>query len=96
MKRFLRRFSFLFLLFVALHLVLLFAIPADHNQYLNAYNHKQRLLNEVPSPRIIFMGGSNTAFGINSRMVEDSLKLPVINHGLHGGIGLRFPMTEAL
>ena len=96
MKRFLRRFSFLFLLFVTLHLMLLFAIPADHNQYLNAYNHKQRLLNEVPSPRIIFMGGSNTAFGINSRMVEDSLKLPVINHGLHGGIGLRFPMTEAL
>ena len=96
MKRFLRRFALLLLLFVTLHLVLVFVIPADRNQYLNAYNRKQQLLDEVPSPRIIFMGGSNTAFGLDSRMVMDSLKLPVINHGLHGGIGLRFPMTEAL
>ena len=75
MKRFLRRFALLLLLFVTLHLVLVFVIPADRNQYLNAYNRKQQLLDEVPSPRIIFMGGSNTAFGLDSQMVMDSLKL---------------------
>lgn len=96
MKRFLRRLSFLLLLFAGLHLLLVLAIPADRNQYLNAFNQKLQLLIDTPSPRIIFMGGSNTAFGIDSRMVEDSLGLPVVNYGLHGGIGLRFPMTEAL
>lgn len=96
MKKFLYKLSFLFLLFVAIHLLLIFAIPADRNQYLNAYNVKHQLLTDVPSPRIIFMGGSNTAFGINSRMVEDTLGFHVINHGLHGGIGLRFPLTESL
>lgn len=96
MKKFLRRLTFLLLLFVGLHLLLVLAIPADRNQYLNAFNKKLQLLVDTPSPRIVFIGGSNTAFGINSRMVEDALGLPVVNYGLHGGIGLHFPLTEAL
>ena len=96
MKRFLLRLSFLLSSFGGLHLLLILAIPADRNQYLNAFNRKLQLLIDTPSPRIIFMGGSNTAFGIDSRMVEDSLGLPVVNYGLHAGIGLRFPMTVAL
>lgn len=96
MKKFLRRLSFFLLLFIGVHLLLVLVIPADNNQYLNAFNQKLQLLIDTPSPRIIFMGGSNSAFGIDSRMVEDSLGLHVVNYGLHGGIGLRFPMTEAL
>ena len=96
MKRFLCRLSFLLLLFVGVQLLLVLAIPADRNQYLNAFNRKLQLLADTPSPRIVFIGGSNTAFGIDSRMVEDSLGLHVVNYGLHGGIGLHFPLTEAL
>ena len=96
MKRFLCRLSFLLLLFVGVHLLLVLAIPADRNQYLNAFNQKLQLLASTPSPRIVFIGGSNSAFGIDSRMVEDSLGLHVVNYGLHGGIGLRYPLTEAL
>ena len=96
MKKFLHRLSFLLLLFVGLHLLPVLVIPADRNQYLNAFNQKLQLLIDTPSPRIVFIGGSNTAFGINSRMVEDSLGLPVVNYGLHGGIGLHYPLTEAL
>ncbi len=96
MKRFLFKLSLLLLLFISVQLLLVFAIPADRNQYLNEYNHKLQLLDATPSPRIIFMGGSNVAFDIHSGMVEDSLGLPVVNYGLHGGIGLRFPVSEAM
>lgn len=96
MKRFLRRLSLLLSLFTGLHLLLVLAVPADGNQYLNAFLRKRQLLVDTPSPRIVFMGGSNTAFGIDSRMVEHALRLPVVNYGLHGGMGLRYPLTEAL
>ena len=54
MKRFLCRLSFLLLLFVGVHLLLVLAIPADRNQYLNAFNRKLQLLADTPSPRIVF------------------------------------------
>ena len=96
MKRFLSKLSSILLIFVGLHLLLVLGVPADRNQYLNAFNRKLQLLAETPSPRIVFMGGSNTAFDIDSRMVEDSLRCHVVNYGLHGGIGLQYPLREAL
>ena len=46
-----------------------------------------------PAQRIIFIGGSNLAFGLNSEMLESELEremntdITVINMGLHAGIG---------
>ena len=47
MKRFLMKFSVLLLLFGAVNALLLFAIPADGNQYLQAYNRKLSLLEQL-------------------------------------------------
>lgn len=96
MRKFLKRFALFVLLFVGVHILLIVPVPADRNQYLQAYNHKIGLLQTTARPRLIFMGGSNTAFGISSPMIEDSLGLHVINFGLHGGIGIRYPMEDAL
>ena len=83
-------------LFLTTHIVLVFVIPPDRNQYLREYNHKIELLQQVPQPRVILMGGSNTAFGVDSHRLADSLNCHVVNFGLHAGIGLRYPMEDAL
>ena len=53
-------------------------------------------LDTAASPRLVIIGGSNTAFGLDSRMLADSLGLNVVNTGLHSGIGLRFMLDDAM
>jgi hypothetical protein len=67
----------------------------DENSYLSATIDKEKMLDSIPSPRIVFVGVSNLAFGLNSKRISDSLGLPVINMGLHGGLGLDFILREA-
>lgn len=64
----------------------------EQDGYLQAYNKKCQLLEDTPSPRIIFVGGSNLAFGLDSQRIKDSLNINVINYGLHAGIGLKYMM----
>lgn len=96
MKRFIKKILLFTLLFVTINLVLLFSIPKDCNAYLCEYNHKVELIDKTPQPRMMFIGGSNIAFGINSKTIIDSLHINVINLGLHGGIGIRFPLEDYL
>lgn len=84
------------LLFIAVEAILLFAIPQDKNSTLCEYNHKIELLANTPSPRIIILGGSSVAFGVDSRRIKDSLGVNVVNFGLHGGIGVRFMLEDYL
>lgn len=57
------------------------------------YNYQASLIDKVNrlesihEPKIILVGDSNLAFGMNSKMVEDALGMPVVNLGLHGGLG---------
>ncbi len=41
----------------------------------------------IAAPKVIFVGGSNVLFGIDARSLERRLGQPVINYGLHAGIG---------
>lgn len=84
------------MILVAVNLVLLFAIPKDHNAYLCEYDHKIQLIDTTSQPRTILIGGSNIAFGTDSKMIKDSLRCNVINLGLHGGIGIRYPLEDCL
>lgn len=94
MKKFLRKTAVFFLLFAGLILLLTFRLPGNPDSYNQAYRFKQLLLETTPSPRLILAGGSNVAFGFDSKMLEDSLGLPVINNGLHAGIGLKFMLDD--
>ena len=51
-------------------------------------------LDALGKPKIIIVGGSNCPYGFNSRLLEDSLHLPVANLGLHAGFGLRFILND--
>jgi len=55
---------------------------------------KNKLLKETLSPRIIFIGGSNISFGLDSKKIKDSLKVNPINTGVSAGVGLKFMMAN--
>ncbi|MDE6654836.1 MAG: hypothetical protein K2K37_10675 [Muribaculaceae bacterium] len=96
MKKFIfRAVGFSCILFIAFVIIALIgAWYAKRNHvYLEGYELKERLLIDKKSPRIIFQGGSNVAFGINSKEVEDSLHVNTINVAIHAGLGLRLMLS---
>ena len=62
---------------------------ATNNHYLYALKDKSDLLRNTPSPRIIFAGGSNLAFGLQSEIVKEKTGYHPINLGLHAHLGIR-------
>lgn len=66
----------------------------EDDNYLAAVLEKDRLIRNTPSPKVILVGGSNLAFGIDSRMIEDSLGLSVVNMGLYAKLGLKYMLAQ--
>ena len=86
--------AFQVLLLVCLMIGLIFVtIKPDEKHLYQASLLKADLLAKVPAPRLIIFGGSNVAFGIDSERMERGLKIPVINDGLHVGLGVA-PLME--
>lgn len=67
---------------------------ASDDNYLAAVLEKDRLIRSTPSPKTILVGGSNLAFGIDSRMLRDSLNVNVVNMGLYAKLGLRYMLAQ--
>lgn len=95
MKKFLSR-VLAFLVVLALGPALLFCftsfVVGDQysDSYMGAIHDKINRMQMLPSPKIILLGNSNLAFGINSKMIEEELGMPVVNLGLAGGMGNAF------
>ncbi len=68
----------------------------NSNEYLAAIIDKHHRLDSLPSPKLVFVGASNLAFGLDCRMIEDTFHIPVVNMGLHGGLGLSFILKEGI
>ena len=66
----------------------------DPSDYLASIIDKHARLKSISSSRIILAGGSNLAFGVDSKMIESQLKMPVCNMSLHAGLGLEFILNE--
>jgi hypothetical protein len=64
------------------------------NDYMAGIVAKHHRLNHTKAPRLIFAGGSNLAFGLNSEQIEKEFSVPVVNLALHGGLGLKFILSE--
>lgn len=58
------------------------------------YNKKNKIIKQMPSPKIIIMGGSNTLFGYDSTILENGTGMPVVNMGLTLSFGLKFMMEN--
>jgi hypothetical protein len=74
------------LLVVSIAAVML--LPLPENSYELAIIDKHHILANADSPRIVLAGGSNVAFGIDSAAIQNRFHVPVVNMGLHAGIGL--------
>jgi len=61
--------------------------------YLVSYLDKRDLLIETENPRIIIVGDSSAAYGIDSGLIEDTFDMPVINTSINGSIGMLFAMN---
>jgi hypothetical protein len=57
---------------------------------------KDSLMINVPHPRIIFIGGSNMALGLDSKIIKDSLHLNPINTSISIGLGAKYMFQHNL
>lgn len=66
-----------------------FALPVQYGDtFLGELKHKVSRLEEAPGPRIILMGGSGAAFGVDSALMEQELTgYTVVNFGMYAALG---------
>lgn len=96
MKRFLLKLL-LFVLSLSAVVLLAFCLPLtprERTSSLWVKGYKDSLLRTCPAPRIIFVGGSNLTFGLNSQMIKDDLQLNPINTAITAGLGLAYMMDN--
>ena len=95
MRHFVRKvLLFLGVFAVSVIIVVGFDVLVIGNQHLGNYEasliDKVERLQSIEEPKIILIGDSNVAFGMNSVLIEDAIGMPVVNMGLHGGLGDNF------
>lgn len=81
--------------FIAFWVVIIgFFFCAIFPQYENFYNasliDKVNRVESIDEPKIVLIGDSNVAFGVRSELIEEALDMPVVNMGLHAGLGAAF------
>lgn len=96
MKKFLKYILLLVLFAYILPAILAFSLPSNPNGYYKGYELKYNRLDTMKSPRLLVFGGSEVAMSINSRLLQDSLKMNVANLGLHAGLGIDLNLNDAL
>jgi len=97
MKRFLIRIGIFFSIFIII-VILLLILPYSPkiNNEMFIEKTKDSLLENVILPRIIFIGGSNIACGLNSQLIKDSLNINPINTSINAGIGLKYMLESPI
>lgn len=87
-------FKFFGKLFCLLVVLLFFFGKIIFPQYLYNYNasllDKVDRLESINEPKIVLIGNSNLTFGMKSELLEEAFGMPVVNMGLHGGLGNAF------
>ena len=94
--RFLNRFGFFLMVIILPTTLLLFFgdDPLETDEYLAAMTDKHQRIDSIKESKLILAGGSNLVFGIDSQIIEQQLKIPVVNLGLQASLGLNFILNE--
>lgn len=87
--------SALLLLAVAAPIFLIFYLVPETNDYNLASRLKHHRLASLQSKKIVLIGGSNLAYGIDSLLITRATGCPVVNMGMNGYLGARFMFDEA-
>lgn len=70
--------------------ILKFPEGVFHSSYQSLIADKYRILQNTDEPKIIIIGGSSSAFGLDQKMLEEATGYKVSNLGLHAGFGPLF------
>lgn len=99
MKKFILKLTALFALLVLAYTLVFSVTVSLGPQYTHSYNaafiDKAERLKSINEPKIILVGNSNLAFGINSEIIEQKTGYKVVNMGLHGDLGNRIQENMA-
>lgn len=66
----------------------------DHTDYAKASVLKHAQLDAHDGKKIVLVGGSNLAYGIDSNVLREATQCRVINMGMNGYFGVRFMLEE--
>ena len=79
------------LIFPAIIILLQLQISPQYTEgYEASIIDKVQRLKGIQGEKIVLLGDSNVAFGFNSEEIEEAMGMPVVNMGLHGGLGNAF------
>lgn len=90
----------MYLSFIAVAIAVIFPIvvfsaiclftPSQYEEtFLGELSEKYGRLKEIDEEKVILIGGSSLAFGIDSQTMEEYLKRPVVNFGLYATLGTK-------
>ncbi len=88
------RTSILVMLIIAISHLALFLNPDHKVEYIAGVAPKLKKLKTTQGKKIVVIGGSNGSFGIDSRLMEKELGVPVVNMALHGGLPLKYVLEQ--
>lgn len=65
-------------------------IPPQYDKtFVGALDDKMERLNSIEEDKIIVVGGSSVAFGLDSQLMEEQTGMPVVNFGLYAALGTK-------
>ena len=78
------------LLPVGLILGMILSIPPQYsNTFVGELDDKYERLYSIDEPKIVVVGGSSVAFGLESELIEKYTDMPVVNFGLYADLGTK-------
>jgi hypothetical protein len=93
------RFIAFFLVFalpiVAIGSIAFIAPSRFDETFLGEFENKVDRLYETEGEKIVFIGGSSLAFGLDAKLLSETLDKPVINFGLYATLGTKVMMDYA-
>ncbi|MBR5528638.1 MAG: hypothetical protein IKV97_06495 [Clostridia bacterium] len=63
--------------------------PQYDGTFLGEFAEKHERLKSTDDPKIILIGGSNLAFGVDSEKLAEYVGMPVVNYGLYASLGTK-------
>lgn len=82
--------------FVAVVVIGVLLPPVYTNSFVGALRKKTERLYSVDEPKIVIIGGSSAAFGLDSEMIERYTGMPVVNYGLYAALGTKLMLDMSM
>lgn len=69
--------------------IVLFTKPVYQNSFVGVLDEKFERLTSIEEDKVVVVGGSSVAFGLDSALMEEYVGMPVVNFGLYAAIGTK-------